>query len=535
MNWTEHPGSLKTLGDRNFALGINKLVLHVFTHNPWMDKKPGMTLDGVGLYFQRDQTWFKQSKAWIEYLTRCQALLQLGKPVVDIAVFTGEEVPRRSILPDRLVSTLPGIFGNQKVAAEKKRVENVGQPQRQIPDGVTHSANMADPENWIDPLNGYAYDSFNPDVLLQMTVKNGRVVTPSGASYKILVFPDKHQLNPNNKLMSVAVAKKLFQLVKDGATVIMGKEYQQGIGLKDKDAEVKSLRKELMKQGDKKGKVVLSPYVDSSFARLGLEKDVEIVDNDNSIAWTHRQTANEDIYFISNQADEGQIVDLSLRVYGKEPELFDAVTGKQHETVLWNVEKNRTHATVVLDANESVFIVFRTAALDHKRPLYGKTGSFNTIDMSTGWMVKFDEKYGGPKQPVSLDRLESWTESSDTAIKYYSGTAVYTKSFAFTKEKEDKEAFLQIEEMNGLATIKVNGIDCGTVWTYPYKIEISKALGIGNNKIEIIVSNTWRNRLIGDNLLPPEKRITSTTAPFRLKDKPLQPAGLIGSVKIFIR
>ena len=111
------------------------MVLHVFAHNPWLDKKPGMTLDGVGLYFQRDQTWFKQSKAWIDYLTRCQALLQLGKPVVDIAVFTGEEVPRRSILPDRLVNTLPGIFGKEKVEAEKKRLANAGQPLRTIPDG----------------------------------------------------------------------------------------------------------------------------------------------------------------------------------------------------------------------------------------------------------------------------------------------------------------------------------------------------------------------------------------------------------------
>ncbi|TAE54815.1 MAG: threonine ammonia-lyase [Bacteroidetes bacterium] len=69
----------------------------------------------IGLFYQRDQTWFKQSKAWIEYLTRCQALLQLGKPVVDIGVFTGEEIPSRSILPDRLINTLPGLFGKEKV------------------------------------------------------------------------------------------------------------------------------------------------------------------------------------------------------------------------------------------------------------------------------------------------------------------------------------------------------------------------------------------------------------------------------------
>ncbi len=89
---------LKALGDRNFALGMNKMVIHVFVHNPWMDRRPGMTLDGVGLYYQRDQTWFKPGHAWIQYSTRCHALLQLGDPVADIAVFTGEELPRRSFV-----------------------------------------------------------------------------------------------------------------------------------------------------------------------------------------------------------------------------------------------------------------------------------------------------------------------------------------------------------------------------------------------------------------------------------------------------
>ena len=102
MNWAEHPGNLKVIGDRNFALGINKMVMHVFTHNPWLDKKPGMTLDGVGLYYQRDQTWFKQSKAWIEYITRCQSLWQMGDPVVEVGGFTGDEVPRRSCLAERV-------------------------------------------------------------------------------------------------------------------------------------------------------------------------------------------------------------------------------------------------------------------------------------------------------------------------------------------------------------------------------------------------------------------------------------------------
>ncbi len=114
--WNETPAMLKTLLDRNYALGINKLVFHVYVHNPYMDKKPGMTLDGIGLFFQRDNTWFKNGgKGLVDYITRCQTLLQYGVPVTDIAVFTGEEIPRRAILPDRLVPSLPGIYGEDRV------------------------------------------------------------------------------------------------------------------------------------------------------------------------------------------------------------------------------------------------------------------------------------------------------------------------------------------------------------------------------------------------------------------------------------
>src|SRR5699024_12637425 len=140
--WNEHPGMLKTLVDRNYALVINRFVYHVFVHNPWMNRQPGMTLDGVGLYFQRDQTWWEPGRAWVKYAQRCQMLLQQGRPLVDIAVFTGEEIPRRAVLPDRLVPTLPGIFGSEVVESEEERLANRGIPLREIPDGVTHSANM---------------------------------------------------------------------------------------------------------------------------------------------------------------------------------------------------------------------------------------------------------------------------------------------------------------------------------------------------------------------------------------------------------
>ena len=165
MTWDEHPGMLKALGDRQFALGANRLVYHVFNHNPWLDRKPGMTLDAIGLYAQRDQTWWPAARAWTEYHARCQAMLQAGTPVVDIAVFTGEDVPSRAVLPETLVATLPGIVGKQAVEREKTRLANIGNPQRELPQGVNASANITDPQEWLDPLRGYAYDSINADAI----------------------------------------------------------------------------------------------------------------------------------------------------------------------------------------------------------------------------------------------------------------------------------------------------------------------------------------------------------------------------------
>ena len=533
MNWGEHPGNLKAAGDRNFALGINRMVLHVFAHNPWMDRKPGMTLDGIGVYFQRDQTWWKQGSAWITYLQRCQFLLQQGRPVVDIAVFTGEEVPRRALLPDRLINTLPGIFGQEKVEREKIRLQNTGTPLRQKPDGVIHSANMADPEDWADALNGYAYDSFNPDALLHgASVKNGRIVLPGGASYAMLVVPYGHPMQPNAGYMSVAVAKKIQQLLNSGATVLMSTKYNRAIssGSGENDNALPAIM-EAIASGKQTGRRIDIPYTGASFKDLGLQKDVDIINNPHSIVWTHRQTTTADIYFIANQKDSLQDMAVSFRVSGKQPELWNAVTGEISNTANWKADNGRTIVTLQLPANASVFVVFRNqTALQEQRvmaPLPAKS-----LFLNNHWQVHFDTAYGGPAAPVDLDSLISWTGLTDNRVKYYSGTAVYSNSFEWKTATVPKSIWLSLERIENIATIKVNGKNCGTLWTPPYRVNISGALKPGNNTIEITVANTWANRLIGDQFLPEKERITWTTAPFRLKDKPLLAAGIIGNVKI---
>ncbi|WP_443947335.1 glycosyl hydrolase [Pedobacter sp. AW1-32] len=551
MDWNEHPGNMKTLQDRNYASGINKLVYHVFTHNPWLNHKPGMTLDGVGLYFQRDQTWWKAGKAWVDYATRTQNLLQQGKPVTDIAVFTGEELPRRAVLPDRLVATLPGIFGTDVFDSEAKRLANIGEPLRQIPAGVTHSANMADPENWVNPLRGYAYDSFNPDVFQTATVKNGEVVFESGASYKFLIFPDLHQLNPNQYIGAETI-KKLDELIRNGAKVIIGKKPIYSIGLQNSKASnlndlinniwegnFESYKNnnhplEFKKLGN--GIIYKAPFYGINFTPLQLEPDFFATENSDKfadkLAFAHRKSEEKDLYFISNQIDKSRIIDLSFRTAGKIPYVYDAVNDVKTTINSWNSKDGRTDIKLKFEANQSLFVIFEQETTTSAIAKGNNWSTFKPVqNVSEDWQVQFDSAFGGPAAPLTFEKLTDWTKHPDSSIKYYSGTAVYSKTFNF-KNKTKGKIWLDLGAFSAIAQVQVNGINCGTLWTAPHRVDISTAIRSGKNNILIEVSNTWANRLIGDQKQPENKRITNTVAPFRLDGKPLNTAGLLGPVTI---
>jgi hypothetical protein len=566
MAWDEYPGLLKTLQDRNYALGINRLVFHVFTHNPWMDRRPGMTLDGVGTFLQRDQTWWRPGKAWIDYTQRCQWMLQQGKPVADLAVFTGEEIPRRAVLPERLVPVLPGLFGARVVEEEAKRLANAGQPTRSGPPGVVHSANMAEPADWVDPLHGYAFDSFNPDVLLRLArVKDGRIELPGGASYAVLVLPGARPLSPDPSAMSAAVATRLLQLVRDGASLLVGSpgivHHSTGlVHVVQDDKTVRDIWRQLL-QGpfeeikDKdgqgflqakvgRGRVIKGPFRSSSFDGIGLSKDLIAMDVtpgggarevSAGIAYTHRTTPGLDIYFVSNQLDRNRTVRLSLRVAGREPELWDPVTGSIDRCRKWSIRDGRTEVQFFLPANGSKFVVLRhPTTLRMSSPDVIPAGpQVSTQTLEGPWTVKFDAGLGGPSAPVTFDTLQDWSKGHDSSICYYSGTAVYRKSFNWHPKKipAHGRVLLHLNEVKNIASVRLNGIDCGVAWTWPYDVDLSKAVRAGANELEIEVTNTWANRLTGDHSLPEGKRVTWTTAPYHLDGK-LLPAGLLGPVQI---
>ena len=353
----------------------------------------------------------------------------------------------------------------------------------EMPTGVFHSANIFKAEDWINPLNGYAYDSFNKDVLLKANAENGKMMFPNGTAYSVVIFP-------NEKKYSKETTSKIEELKKQGVIVLD------------------------------------LPYWNAStLSPIGCSPDIEIP---NNIAWSHRKGENTDIYFLSNQENSFKTFGTSFRISKGAPELWNPVNGKISIPARCQENNGRVNISLSLKPYESVFVVFGNPAplgeatqLEHQDII-----CTNNIKFST-WKVSFPKV----NQILTSDTLFDWSKSDNNAIKYYSGTAIYTSSFIFN-ESAFQTTKLSLGKVCNLATVKVNGVDCGTAWTAPYEVDITKALIKGENTLEIEVTNTWANAVNGsDKGTPPFDGIWSN-GKYRLKENKLLEAGLIGPVNI---
>ena len=491
--WDETPANIKTLLDRNFAMGMNRLFFHVNAHNPWMDRRPGMTLDGIGLFFQRDQTWFAESRPFVDYITRCSALLQQGRPVQDIAVFTGEEMPRRSVLPERLVDILPGIFGQERVNSERVRRENKGCPMVESPVNVNHSAGIVDTKDWCDALHGYQYDSFNPDVLMRLSkAEDGCMTLPGGARYRVVVLPGRRPMDPSFTGYSEPVMQKIREL-RDAGVVVVDK-----------------------------------PYTAADFSQYGLERDAVIPDN---MAYAHRSAETGEIYFVSNQLDEKRDVEMRFRDTAQgEWYIYDAVSNTLSQPSSESVVRT------VMQPGGSCFVIYPKGSIGNvlsclpSQPLATTTVAETckpvTIPLTGPFTLTFAES--GVEKTITS--LYSWSDSEDIRERFFSGHGRYTTTVKV--KRPQAEMVLQLGTVRDIAHVWVNGIDCGIAWTAPYTVAIGHALRRGTNTIEIEVVNTWANALRGmDEGTPPYDGIW-TNARYRMKSPHLLPAGLLGPVAI---
>jgi len=338
-------------------------------------------------------------------------------------------------------------------------------------------------------------------------------------------------LGGSSSKMTLPVLRKIRELVNAGV-VVVGARPTGSPSLGDNASEVAAIIDELWGKAGTKGGVLEEKDANQALASLEVPRDFDTGNSGASsdIMFVHRRLSDGDIYFLSNRTERRQQVNAGFRVSGKRPELWHADTG-QIEPVSYRIENGRTTVPLDLHANESVFVVFRQPASEQAvtMPAHQEV----MLETVAGpWNVHFSPDLGAPPE-ITLDQLASWTENPEAGIKYYSGTATYTKTIDVPSEwmQSGQQVMLDLGDVRELAAVAVNGQSLGVVWHPPYRLNITGAIHPGANTLEVRVTNLWVNRLIGDKQ-PGAKKYTFTVMPTYKADAPLRPSGLLGPVTI---
>jgi hypothetical protein len=542
--WNESLGmNLKPSFDQALTEGMNRLVWHEFTSSP-----PELGLPGqeyfAGTHLNPNVTWWRDAGPFLQYLNRSQFLLQQGQPVADILYYYGDNVPNFVRL---------------------KRDD----PARVLP--------------------GFDYDVTDTDALLnRISVDSGVMRTPEGIQYHALVLP-------HSQILPLSVLELAQRYLMAGGTLIGVRPLRsQGI-IPDADAKqfatlVDALWSKCERDPDHhavigKGQLYCTQSSRAALSAAGLLPDFEAsTDHSKSLDYIHRRTNDTDIYLIRNTQPQPLQATVTLRVADKQPEIFDAVTGEVSQTLLFaTTNDHRTRLPLALEPYGAAFILFRRPAVKNNvtrithngRVLYseanpdqlalrpaltvqieGGTVELNTpddgayevtfangpvkcakaahvanIDLSGPWTLSFPANWGAPPR-LQMDHLESWTQSSDPGVRYFSGTATYRTTVRLTAAQlaGGHAMKLDLGEVHEVAAIRVNGKPAQILWKAPYSLRIDSLLHAGQNVIEVDVTNLWPNRLIGDAQSPTDKHYTWTNIRKYTKDSPLLPSGLLGPV-----
>jgi hypothetical protein len=292
-------------------------------------------------------------------------------------------------------------------------------------------------------------------------------------------------------------------------------------------------------------------------AEMGVPMDFKATAN---IRYIHKRIGETDVYFVANPEPNEVEARCTFRVSGKQPELWRPDTGRTEMATAYEMKDGCTTLPLRFDPSGSMFVVFRVGT-DRRAvhsPVHGAPGgrALPRQDITGPWEVTFDAKWGGPAKPVTFEKLEDWSKHSDPDIRYYSGTAVYRTTFQSKSQNPKSKIFLDLGKVAIMAEVRLNGRDLGILWKPPFRVDVTDALKLGENKFELRVVNLWINRMIGDEQLPedsdrnpsgnlkswpawlvegkpsPTGRFTFGSWRLWKKDDPLVESGLLGPVTL---
>ncbi len=527
-HWQEGPGELKPLADRAFCEGMNRVVMHGFSHSPGGTGYPGNVYH-AGTHFSDKNPWWPMMGAFVSYLSRISFIQQSTDFKADVLHYYGDYIPN--------------------YVAPKNTRFKVGK--------------------------GYDYEVINTDLLEQVVVKDSQLVLPNGGKFRILSLGGTEAIRPK-------VLTKLKKLAAEGA-IITGPKPELSIGLSHQpqaDSMVQTVSKALWDTTTvfkpellENGKIFsrLSPL--QLLQGIGVSPDFTCRnDSGSTLDYIHTEKGDMDFYFIRNTTNQWVSRYGLFRQTGKSPELWNPMNGEMIPLPIYEQQASHIEIPLTLPPRGAYFVVFRKshssrshytnlAAVETHPPLISYTqngihflqpGSFQ-LSESDGiqsvrshphkesiegpWKVVFSKGWGAPDS-TQFSNLRSWTDSKVDGIKYYSGTAVYYNTFEYkvdTGSLKNQRLYLDLGDLSEIGKVWLNGKLLGVAWTPPYRFDVTSIIRQGKNELKIEVANTWSNRLTGDAITGEQYTRTNikTSIPgVPWRETPLIESGLLGPVTL---
>ncbi|MDR1380495.1 MAG: hypothetical protein LBJ47_03345 [Tannerella sp.] len=276
-----------------------------------------------------------------------------------------------------------------------------------------------------------------------------------------------------------------------------------------------------------------------------------------------RRTPEAEMFFVTNPGAEMKKT-YAFPVKNRTPELWDAYSGTIRRTAYRSEQGDSTFIDLNLSPDESVFVIFPHHQGNYSLLPETEVLSETSVPVTGAWNVSFEPKLDKPFSR-KLPSLIDFSKQQDATLKYFSGTAKYERSVRIASADLDKgkRIALDLGELHDIAELEINGQPAGVLWSPPYKTDITPFLKPGANKIAVYVTTNWANRLIGDEQYPPDfdwgtdrgeqmgramkaypdwfinnrPRPSQGRKTFNIwyyfrENSPLQPAGLIGPVRL---
>jgi hypothetical protein len=566
---------LKIASDGFFCAGANKFYNHLYSYTPEREAAPSRTLPWEAV-INHTNIWWKYYRLLADYIARCCFLLRLGAPVKDIAVYSPLANQWTLDVQNARKWTRDFYWGElgKLIAANGYDFDLVNdkvlQHQAQLADGKVSVGSMEYKILILPNIQAMPLETLES---IQRYVKNGGVV----------IALERVPESSTGFVDYAARDAKVRALVSEMFTEPVG---DNGTGPRDfgkgRTYHIKLVinRQDVLDWRSS----ALDPFVNTlrehTMPDVSIDLSAAGLRENNGVSFAHRKVGENDLYFVSNIQERSCTTPVTFRIQGKVPWRWNPYDGTITRLCQYRAKANSIEVPLDLAPYESMFLLLQPdedsvrvepSSLrmitdikgDALIALAGENGVHQVVAEKQKRRYSFPVTIKNVPPPFqingqwtmilegnsfarvesTLTQLVSWT--SDPRTKHFSGTGRYETSFALPSEylAPDLQLELDLGSVGNVAEVEVNGKRVGICWMRNQRLNITRTVSGGSNRLVVLVTNTLINRASGlTQLVPvPEDLVahygrgtTSYSAGFRgpVGFKPLPASGLLGPVRI---